>query len=392
MSAESSAPNGPTPVFRSEPYVVLFPVGVLLAWAGVVHWLLHGLGLLPDYRPVFHAITQVQGFMMSFAAGFLLTAIPRRTETPPPSSWVIAVAVIAPIGCTISAWNEAWAVSQAFWGLLALTLIAFSARRFLTGRARRRPPNSFIWIPVSFAIGIAGSLLIAVYGILGDEYYVLHDLGRALLLQGMFIGLIVGLGGMLFPLLLQGRGSIDAGSSSTDRWQRLGHLVAAAALVASFWVEGFVSLRGGLALRAVLVAVLLLAAGLWRSPTVPGWHRRLIRVAAWAIPAGYALAAIDPSHKKAGLHVVFIGGFATLALTIGFHVVLAHGGFPELVRGRPWVVPFYGGLLLLSIVFRGLVDYDQQRFFLWIVAASAAFLTATILWLGFLVPRLARRG
>ncbi len=61
--------------WRSKPYRLLFPLGWLLAWAGVLHWLLHSVGLLADYRPVFHAITQIQGFMLCFALGFLLTAL-----------------------------------------------------------------------------------------------------------------------------------------------------------------------------------------------------------------------------------------------------------------------------------------------------------------------------
>jgi uncharacterized protein involved in response to NO len=45
----------PSPI-AEQPYRLFFPLGLLLAWAGVLHWLLHGLGVLPDYRPVFHAI------------------------------------------------------------------------------------------------------------------------------------------------------------------------------------------------------------------------------------------------------------------------------------------------------------------------------------------------
>ena len=55
---------------------MLFGIDPLLAWVGVVHWLLDGLGLLADYRPVFRSITPIQGFMQCFAVGFLFTAIP----------------------------------------------------------------------------------------------------------------------------------------------------------------------------------------------------------------------------------------------------------------------------------------------------------------------------
>ena len=164
-------------------------------------------------------------------------------------------------------------------------------------------------------------------------------------------------------------------------------------VVASFWVEVYQSLRGGLALRALLVLVLLLAsAGLWRLPRVPGWHRWLVWLAAWMIPVGYLLAALFPEAKKAGLHVVFIGGFALMALSVGLHVTLAHGGHKRLLGGRPWQVPVYGGLLLLAVVFRALVDFDGRRFFPWLAASSGVFLLASACWALLVIPRLWRLG
>jgi hypothetical protein len=111
------------------------------------------------------------------------------------------------------------------------------------------------------------------------------------------------------------------------------------------------------------------------APAVPGWHRWLVWLSAWLIPAGYLFAALFPDEKKAGLHVVFIGGFA-----VGLHVTLAHGGAERLVRGRPWPVPVFGALLLLSMLCRVAADFDRNRFFAWIAAAAALFLAATLVW------------
>lgn len=378
-----------TPLWRRQPYRVFFPLGLLLAWCGVAHWLLHGLGLLPDYRPVFHAITQIQGFMMCFAVGFLFTAIPRRTGTAPPAAWQMILAAAAPVGVTVAAWFERWALTQAFWLALVVVLATFAVGRFRSAAAARRPPNSFVWIPLSLAIGVVGSALIGAFGILGDEYYWLHELGRLLLLQGMFVGLVVGVGGLVFPILTRGLGPPDGTAVTGDRLVRVGHVLAALVLVASFWIETQVSLRGGLALRAGLVLVLLLAgAGIARPPSLPGWHRWLVWLAAWMVPAGYVLAALYPEQKKAGLHVVFIGGFALMALSVGLHVTLAHGGHEGLVRGRPWQVPAYGGLLGAALVMRALVDFDPTRFFPWMAASAAAFLLGSLVWAGLVLPRI----
>jgi uncharacterized protein involved in response to NO len=380
-------------MWRREPYRVLFPLGLLLGWSGVLHWLLHGLGWLADYRPVFHSIAQVQGFLICFALGFLMTAIPRRTESAPPAAWQMTLAVIAPVATVICAWFRLRALSQVFWLSLVGMLIAFAMSRFRSGTASRRPPNSFVWIPLSLAVGVGGSLLIGAYGILGDEYYGLHELGRMFLQQGMFLGLVVGAGGMVLPLLTRGVAPPDGLATPRDRLARAGHVLAALTLVVSFWWEREVSLQGALAFRALLLAwLLVLTAGIWRRPTVPGWHRRLVWLSAWMLPLGYALAALFPEHKKAGLHVAFIGGLAMMSLSVGLHITLAHGGYERLVRGRAWQVPIFGALLVAAAVFRALMDFDAPRFFVWLAMAAGAFLVASLLWATLALPRMWRES
>jgi uncharacterized protein involved in response to NO len=307
------------------------------------------------------------------------------TETDPPSRWQLSVAAAAPVFTVIAAWYERFALSQLAWLTLVAVLVGFALRRFAGRRAGKKPPDSFVWIPLSFAMGVAGSLLIGAYGLLGEEYFRLHEVGRLLLLQGMFVGLVVGLGGMVFPLVLHGERPAER---PRRRGGRILQLAGALVLGGSFWIENALSLRGGLALRGLLVLVLLLAAGAARPPRMPGWHRRLIWLAGWMIPLGYLLAALYPAQKKAGLHVVFIAGFALLALSVGLHVTLAHGGDQRRLLGRPWQVPLYGGLLLLATANRALVDFDPSRFFDWMVAAAAAFLAGSLFWAAAALPRL----
>jgi len=295
------------------------------------------------------------------------------------------------VGTTVSAWFGRWAISQLFWLLLVAVLVPFVVRRFRAATARRRPPNSFIWVPLSLLMGTVGSLLTGAASFGGSAYFWIHDLGRMLLLQGMFLGLVAGVGGMVLPLITCGDAPPDGAARPRDRRIRLAHVGAALLLVLSFWMETSVSLRGALALRCAVAAALLVGgARIHRRPRVPGWHRRLVWVSAWLIPAGYLIAALFPFQKKAGLHVVFLGGFALLALSVGVHVVLAHGGFEKLVRGRPWQVPVFGGLLLLAMLLRALVDFDPARFFLWLGAAAAAFLASTLFWAALVLPRLWR--
>src|SRR5438477_3784347 len=154
------------PAWRREAYLLLLPLGALLAWAGVLPWLLFALGAtrlyLPmieaiGYRAAFHPIAQVEGFLTCFAVGFLFTFIPRRTGTSAPAAWQMLVALAAPIAAVVFAWFEWWLAAQISWLVLLAVLIGFAARRMAS--ARRRVPPSFVWVAMGLLMGAAGSVL-----------------------------------------------------------------------------------------------------------------------------------------------------------------------------------------------------------------------------------------
>ena len=372
------------PGWRTDPYRLMFPLGVLLAWAGILHWFLLAIGVIGEYRSIFHAFAQIEGFMTCFAVGFLFTLIPRRTATAPPAPWQMAIAIAAPVAITVGAWFERWALSQVPWLILMAVLIQFAVSRFRAPGAAPQVPDSFVWVVLAFLMGSGGSILAGVGAAMGEDEFWLHDIGRSIILQGMFTGLVLGVGGMLLPVITRGAPPLG-GPSPSARGKAL-HLVAGLAFIATFFVEVLVSVRLGFALRAAIVlAVLLATARIWRLPTVPGLHRRFVWLAAWMLPAGYACVAAFPQYPKAGLHLAFIGCFALLALSISIHVVLSHSGFPQLLEQRPWPVALMGALLFTALVLRVLVNTDQAHVYRWLGGAAAAFLTATIVWASFLV-------
>ena len=95
-------PPPPPASLTRDPWRVFFPLGVLLGWTGVLHWLLYGLGVGDAYRATFHATAQIQGFLTCIAIGFLYTFIPRRTGTPPPSALEMAAGAAAPVVATLA--------------------------------------------------------------------------------------------------------------------------------------------------------------------------------------------------------------------------------------------------------------------------------------------------
>ena len=123
--------------WRSEPFRIFFPLGVVLAWIGIGHWLLYALGMTASYSCLFHGLVQMQAFMMAFAVGFLLTALPRRTQTARVSAGEMTAMAAALITTTVAAMAEKWILAEvAYCGLFVL-LLQFAIRRFL-GRSHRR--------------------------------------------------------------------------------------------------------------------------------------------------------------------------------------------------------------------------------------------------------------
>lgn len=380
-------------VLRREPYLALFPLGAALGCAGVLHWLLHALGVLEDFRPVFHTTTQVQGFLTSFALGFLMTMIPRRTGSAPPSTTELGIALAMPPITVAFAWGQHVAAAQISWLVLAAMVIAFAVRRFLSSTSKRRPPNAFVWIPLAFLFGISGSVALLAAPRLGPRGDALELFGRGLLQQGMFLALVLGVGSLALPLMTRGEAPADAEATGRDRLIRTGNVFAAALLAASFWIGTQYSLRLGFLLRAaVVLAVLLGTARIWKAPREGAWNARSIWLAAWVMPTGYLVAAAFPTVFRVGLHLTFLGGFSLLALAVSTQVVLGHGGRSDLMFGKPAAVAAIAILLLAAVAPRALMELDPQRYFLWMGVASFLFLSAVAAWAAFLVPKLVARA
>jgi uncharacterized protein involved in response to NO len=371
----AGAPDLRVPLLRREPYRLLFPLGLAFSWIGVSPWLLFALGLTEEWLPVFHALVQVQCFLACMASGFLFTMIPRRTAGAPAAAWEVALAALAPFGTAAFAFAERWALSQLFWVVSMATLLQFALRRFRARAAVAKVPSSFVWVPLALLFALVAPVLAGIGAARGEEGMWLHDVGRNLALQGVVSALVVGVGSLIVPHLARG----DA-PAEPRRAGLLLHLSLALAFAGSFLVEQIASVPLAHALRAACVAAALVpAARLWRKPTLPEAHRWLAWLAAWALPVGYALVALFPAYRKPLLHVVFIGSFGALTLSVAAHVALTHAGMADRLARRG-AVPAMAALLGAALGARFLVDLDAPHLRLWLGMAASCFVLATLVW------------
>ncbi|MFT3843038.1 MAG: NnrS family protein [Myxococcaceae bacterium] len=361
--------------WQRNPYRVLFPVGVALAFAGVGQWLLFA-AQLGRYRPIFHAMTQVQGFVMCFVSGFLLTFIPRRTGAAPPSLVQLLIAALSPIALAITAWEDQWALSQVFYLSQVVLLLYFVGSRLLRSRLTRPPDDHLVWVPLSLVCGIAASVLTGVAAARGAMW--LHDIGRRLVLEAVVSGLVLGVGSFLVPVITRGQPPTRAPSLRGKLLQ----VALFSAFIGTYFVEGLVSDRLGLGVRAAIAVYSLVAgAQLWRRPTRPGLNAWLVWLGAWTLPFGLALAAAFPVYRNGLMHIVYLGTFGVMALSVGTHVVLAHANQMSLLSRAPLPLIGLAALAVISVTARVLLAIEPGHYFLWMTLAASAFLAAGALWL-----------
>jgi uncharacterized protein involved in response to NO len=377
----------PATEWRREPFRIFFPLATLLGWVGVGHWLLYALGITSTYSGFLHGQVMMQAFMMALAVGFLLTALPRRTQGPPPSALEIGVAVVALLTITGAALDQRWALAQLAYAALFLLLLQFATRRFVGRTAARRPPASFVLVPIGVVHGLAGAVLIAVATRPGMPEWVIA-LGRLLVEQGVFLCLAVGVGSLVLPLMAGMSPPADVGSSPAERWKVAGYAALGIMILASliFEVAGWV--RVGPLLRATVVAGGLgIGGGAWRSPGKPGLHRRLAWLSVWLMPVGLVGAGLFPDLRIAALHVLFIGGFSLMGFAVATHVSLSHLDLERLALGRPPAVAVLGFTVLLAMLARVAADLSHT-YFDHLGWAAGLWLVGSAVWLAFFGPRL----
>jgi len=372
-----------------EPFRIFFPLGVLFGWIGVGHWLTYAIGVTATYSCKFHGLVQVQAFMMAFATGFLLTAVPRRTQTKSISKSEVSALAAALLITTIAAIADLWMLSELAYAAVFLLLGQFAVRRFIGRAAGRRPPAAFVLVPIAALQGLAGAVLIAAVELQNAPEWT-SDLGRLMVEQGVFLCLAVGIGGLVLPLMGGASPPPDLGSSPRETQKALIYGSAGILIFVSLLLESVGLERAGPLLRAIVVAIgLVFGGGTWRMPGKTGVHRKLVWLSTWLMPAGLIISALWPDYRVPALHVLFIGGFSLMAFGVATHVALGHLDLEQLALGRPPAVIALGAAFILALLMRVGADASES-YFAHLGWAAAAWIVGSAVWLLYFGPKLMR--
>jgi len=367
------------PTLRQEPYRIFFPLGIILAAAGVVPWLLFARGVLPTWPGLPHALVMSQGFFVAIAIGFLGTMLPRRTQSEPFSGSTLGFLGLAIVGSSAAQLAGLVIVAEALYLACFMALAAAALRRAKSGSL----PPSFVLIPVGALLGATGAALLVASAAGAPE--VTLRLGRALVAQGALLGMVLGVVPFLGSALLRGAPAARPGT-------RAFYVGVAVVLAASFVLDELIAPSVGLGARALLAGVIVVGSGALDPTSKSGAHRAFFRLALLLVPIGLAAASLAPERRVALLHITYGGGFALLVLAVTVHVGLMHGGGERVAETWPAPIVIAAALALAAVAVRACLEGFGAHYLDAMAIAAVLWLGAVAAWGAFLAPHLLRRA
>ena len=385
-----ATPNGERPSIDccKEPFRLFFPIGAAMGALGVSLWPLYYTGILVSYPGISHARLMIEGFMASFIIGFLGTAGPRITSTPHFSRTELMALMTLFL---LSAGLHFGGSHRSGDALFVLCLVAFLfilGKRFV--RRQDSPPPNFALVGMGLLNGFAGALLVTIFE--NEAYSGQYRIGLSLLEQGFVLLPILGVAPFLLPRLL-GSGTSGAEEMPESRtlppgWMRRALFAATIGVVIdiTFMSEAFsVSPISGW-VRFAAIGLYLILMMPWRGRSFLG---NCLRTGLVVLVAGIGVEALWPQNRVGALHLIFVGGFSFIVLTVAIRVVFGHSGNAHLFRKR---MPFFvvvGVLFFIATFSRYVADLAPWARTSHLIAAAISWLIALFIWMGKVIPKVA---
>lgn len=363
-----------------DPYRLFFPTGVIFSAIGVLPWLFYTAGWIEGYSGFVHSATQTLAYLGCFITGFLMTFIPRFSETDYARkgevagafSLLTAIMIFLNTGRTIPA-------EICYLGLLVV-LIFFIVRRLLTSKSDKRKtfPAGMIWLPAAFVCGITGTvaLILGKTGFLPGGALIL---GKPMMEQGFLLAVVIGIGSFLIPRL--------SGTFQKQRNSLLFQCVMILIFLTSFPVEAYHRTSLAYGLRAFVISAVY---GYTRALVFPVDRKEpyiyLAWFSAWMVAGGYWGAALFPDYNVEALHAAFIGGFGLMVFSIATMVSMSHAGEAKKLAGPLWPLKVTAVIIILAMAVRLATGLFPDRYFQLLATAAALWTFGAGIWFFWAFP------
>ncbi|MFT4547005.1 MAG: hypothetical protein ACI8XO_000457 [Verrucomicrobiales bacterium] len=314
----------------TEPFRIFFPLGILASLVGVLLWPLLYAGGLNFYPNEAHARLMVQGFVGSFALGFLGTAFPKMIGSPSLTRYELALFATVTVGGSIAHGFNLIAYGDACFLLLWLAVATCLGTRLAFFRDSLPPPG-FVLAAMGIFAGITGTILLLV-GRISTLTEFQRALAPLLLNEAFILGPILGVGGFLFPRFF-------TPTEDRDRkpWRQRAnfHLVIGLLLLGTLVSQAAGSeTLAPLARAGIVLAILFANLPMLRRGTSTGSLSTMLRLALLLVVIGIAASLAPPAARIAAKHTLFIGGYGMLILAVASRVTWGHSGNIALAEGR----------------------------------------------------------
>lgn len=369
-----------------EPYRLLFPIGIMFGALGAYVWIAFAFFSSSNYPAQIHSKLMIGAFLFSFAAGFLMTAIPKMTASFPAQPFELSMAFILVLCNALCAYLARAEVFYLMSSISTFSLVLFFIRRFLA--RKKSPPPFFPFVLMGLLSGFAGAFILSLNGIaqIPPEIIVFS---KKIYFEGMTLFLVLGVGSRLIPVI-SGLGI----ANEKNGWRVITtNIFLGAGLIAAFSLESFGFLIVGGALKA-LIATWVAVFG-WDIFAKLHTKSRLafgMRISGVMILAGIYMSLLQPAFAVHWMHLTYISGFGLMTLTVATRVTLAHGSYDlsyESKSGALWVC---GALILTAAATRVVAPYTGEGYALHLAYAAMAWIAAITAWGVIFVKRMILKG
>lgn len=370
-----------------EPYKILFPLGIILGIWGALVWIPFSFQFSDYYPGIHHAFFMIGGFLLSFAAGFLMTTMPKFTGTWPATKNEISFVALPLVLLPFFSLLEQQILFYAALTISISALLVFAAKRFKNKRGM--PPEPFVFIGFGLGTGWLGAILLLIQAF-GFHSTNLFSFAKLLFLQAFILCLVVGVGSRLVPAFT-GWGpllTMPFSEKALPRKKAINlFLLLGIFFVVSLFIEAFYDITIGRALRTVLISGILFF--FWRIYKFPPVKTRVtwgLWLAAWSLLLGLWGATLNPALSIHYYHLTFVSGLSLMTLMISTRIILGHGGHGlklESTSKSLWIIII---LAILASLTRFAAGVNQAMYLSHLAYAAITWVVAIGIW-GWVIGR-----
>lgn len=349
--------------------------GGLTSILGVSLWPLLYAGWLGYYPGEAHARLMIQGFVGSFALGFLGTAFPKMIESPSLTWPEIGLLLLGCVGCVIAHALGSIAIGDGCFLFVWLFMASCLAVRVAFLR-KDLPPPGFVLAGMGLAAGIVGTTMLLIGRIIVLSEFQ-RSLSHLLLYEGFILGPVIGIGGFLFPRFFD---SASSGDRQTTWNQRaVAGFAVGLVVLGTYVVQALGYTQVSPIVRALLVTAYLFSqVSPFRGGT--GTLSTVLRAAILCFLLGILVSGVAPIFQVAVKHLLFVGGYGLLILAIASRVTWGHSGNIHFAEGKRRSLRIILGFVLMALATRIVADFIPTIRVSHHIYAALCWVVAVVVW------------